>query len=390
MSTRQHGFGPRLAMVSAAAIVAAFCASPASAAGKSLQFVLTDFGFALPNSTSAPGAECPSGMNVSSLDQWRAQFPTEEARQKHLDTYGHWDHRGPNGENVTYQPWLVKDPIPLREVGNGIAFGFNLDGTADGAATDTTCKHTKFTSPEGEKAIDNQLYRVVGCVPGWRTGGFAKEFATTELKMNNQNRVLLEISDVDDEKNDDQVTVTFYKGLDKVVADSENKPLPWLSQRVDNRDPRYTQRTTGKIVDGVLTTAPMKLFRRPILVYTGAGELQIQDMRLTLNLDSARPDGIMGGYHDIQKWWLTTMKSWGSGQELNGFSAPAMWDGITRHADGYKDAATGQCKSISGVYKVQFTPAYIVDKPTEQVAQAPAALAGTGNQIAEYFSKLFR
>ena len=52
-------------------------------------------------------------------------------------------------------------------------YGFNLDGTTDGHATPKSCAHQKFTAPNGTPAIDNQMYRIIGCVYGFRSDGVA-------------------------------------------------------------------------------------------------------------------------------------------------------------------------------------------------------------------------
>ena len=56
-----------------------------------------------------------------------------------------------------------------RTVQSKYAWGFNLDSDAgDGSSNATGCAHQNFESPDGEKGIDNQSYRAVGCNLEWR------------------------------------------------------------------------------------------------------------------------------------------------------------------------------------------------------------------------------
>ena len=51
--------------------------------------------------------------------------------------------------------------------------------------------------------------------------------------------------------------MTIYKGMDQLVQTADDKFVPFLSQRIDVRFPKYTMKTQGKIVDGVLITDPI-------------------------------------------------------------------------------------------------------------------------------------
>src|ERR1700722_11797407 len=160
-------------------------ATQAADSTKTIGLVLTRWS---PAFYETPGAkdECPAGFHSLNKENWSAQFPTEEQRAKFNQSYVHLgplspggpipedylQARGPQGSNVVYNPTLVKDPLPLKEVQSKVAYGLNLDGTEDGHATPNSCPHQKFVAPDGEPGVDNQLYRVLGCAPGWRKSGF--------------------------------------------------------------------------------------------------------------------------------------------------------------------------------------------------------------------------
>lgn len=352
---------PVLKYMAAAVLVGMFPFVADAAEQKSIGFALTGFHIAM-HPTAGIKEICPEGLNYSSLDQFNAQFPTEAARQQQYLKSGFIDNRGPNGENVTYVPWVVRDPLPWREVAHKIGIGDNLDGTPDGRETGTTCKHEKFVSPDGgARDVDNQLYRVMGCVQGFRKSGFPEDFFNGELLSTPNNRFLIEITGVDDEVNDDSVEVNFYKGVDKIAADAEGIPFPWLTHRVDARAPEYHQKTAGKIVDGKLITAPMpKLVRLFMHADYSLGDYEMRDARLHLNLGATHAQGTLTGYSDVEKWYFLHAKLAGRTQELGKWSGPALWQALLKNADGHKDPVTGRCTSISSTYQVEAVRAYIV------------------------------
>jgi hypothetical protein len=318
--------------------------------------------------------ECPAGFHSTNKENWLAQHPTEEQRAEFTRRYVqlgpasaggtvpelYLQNRGPNGENVDYNPSLVKDPLPLKEVQSKIAYGDNLDGTADGQATPNSCKHEKFVSPEGEQGVDNQLYRVIGCLASWREGGFNIAFYKPQLLTIPMNRVLIEISNVDNELNDDHVDVTVYKGVDRIVLDGAGKPIPWETQRIDVRFPKYISKTTGRIVNGVLITDPVDMHFAMFSI-TSEGERYIRDTRLRLKLNETTAEGMLSGYEDLHTWWKAYSNNYvDTVDSIGNWSPPAFHEAAFRLADGHPDPKTGQCTAISAAYHVDAVRAYIV------------------------------
>src|SRR5262249_11702997 len=133
-----------------------------SSSRSTMGFVLADFDLLMYHAKDGK-EECPDGVLQGNRENWQAQFPTAAARRRHLERCGGLQNRGPNCENVWFNPQVMQDPLPWREVRSRVAYGANLDGTGDGRATEHTCPHEKFVSPEGEAGIDNQYYRFEGC-----------------------------------------------------------------------------------------------------------------------------------------------------------------------------------------------------------------------------------
>ncbi|MFT4025568.1 MAG: hypothetical protein QM676_02010 [Novosphingobium sp.] len=354
----------------AAALLLAGCAvlaaAPAHAAGPgTIGLVVTDIRYALYETPDAK-EECPDGLQVGEIVQFKAMPGLAE----HMAKFGGTAHnRGPNGENSSFVPLAITDPIPFRELRTTKGYGLNLDGTQDGRATARTLAHGKFTDPETGEKVDNQMARVMGCVMGWRKTGFMAEFYSTEVATQPPNRFLIEISGVDDEKNDPDVTVTFYKGIDRVVKLPDGGYVPGMSHRIDPRATDYMFRTSGRIVNGVLETAPMPLFRQTMRQIEIRTERRMRDARFRIALDGNNPTGIMSGYEPIDTWWSVTGK--GPGSDPGRYSPAGLYRAALKYADGYPDPATGKATAISVAYKIKAVRALIVH-PEQGRAQVAA------------------
>ena len=352
------GRAARLLCIGALAAPVSLAAPASSQPRHTIGLVLTSWKHAL-YATPAGKEECPSGFAADEKQQFLAMKNADEQ----LKAFGNFEARGPNGESGRFNPTKVDDPIPHRELETRKGFGLNLDGTPDGRATPKTCRHEKFSSPEGVQ-VDNQIARVVGCTLGWRTDGFATEFIAKDFENSPLNRVVIEITGVDSEKNDPAVMVTIAKGRDKLVASTPGRFVPFLVQRIDDRYPRYIQTTGGRIIDGVLTTDPIPVMDFSTWWVNHQGERRIRDLRLRLKLTPDGAEGFVGGYEDL-KYWLYTHSKSVSGNILK-FSYPNYYYAALRYADGHKDPASGQCRAISAAYKVTAVRAQIPHNPKGQ------------------------
>ena len=333
-------------------------------AAKTIGLVLTVWDLAVYETPNA--IECPLGLQYSEKDQWLALG--DEERAELITRYGFRWNRGPNGENGITVPEAMSDPLPFREVESEIAYGFNLDGTLDGRATTRSCTHRKFSGVESGDAIDHQMYRVLGCAQGMRSGGFQREWVKTEFQTEPGNRILLEVGDVDDLRNDSIVQIRFYKGYDGLAVASDGTFLPGATHRVDSRFPPLFS-TTGKIVDGMLTIEPVPVARFPITWIQIAGVRHIRDMRLQLKLTESGAKGLLGGYEDLQEHWNMWRRGASGSQDISAWSGASIYKAMVRLADGHPDPQTRQCTAISVAYKVEASRANIVhsrEYPTVQ------------------------
>lgn len=323
--------------------------------------------------------ECPEGPAIGNDELWwrglsRADKDklTDKGLVQPVDRRFVSVFRGPKGEDVCWNPTLVKDP-PLRTVKGKVAYGFDLDGRSDGRATPKSCAHSNFVGVRGERGVDNQMYRLLGCHYGWRRNGVLDTFGNEERRNSGRGVILLEIKGVTDERDSPNVEVGFYRATDPYQIDSAGRILPWASYRVDTHDgkPRYGAVARGRIENGVLKTEPLSL-KLPFYGNAAYAELDLKDMRLELDLKPAKDGkvhGLVGGYYDFDKWWEYMLKL----EFLiatGDWSCPALYQAARELADGYPDPRTGECTAISSAFRMDALPAFVVHESAETPVRA--------------------
>lgn len=334
---------------------------------KTLAFVIANFNNAIYETPFMD--ECPEGPAIGNDELWwrglsRADKDklTDNGLVQPVDRRLISVLRGPNGEDVCWNPTVVKDP-PLRTVQGAVAYGFNLDGAADGRATPKSCSHQNFVSERGIPGVDNQMYRLLGCHYGWRRNGVLDTFGNEERRNSGRGVILMEITGVLDPRNSADVRVAFYRAMDPFSIDAAGRILPYASYRVDNNGgkPRYGATAKGRIVNGVLITDPIDA-NLPFYGNAAYAEIQLRDMRLEMNLTpdaEGKVQGLLGGYYDFDKWWEYMLKL----EFLiatGDWSCPALYTAARELADGYPDPKTGKCTSISSAFKIDGLPAFAI------------------------------
>lgn len=373
---RLHSFGRVLAGTVCAAAVLGFAINQTHAA-EALGLVLTEF-HVEGDFTKEGKAECPNGLSSTIEDNFKAQFKTKEEQDAIIKKYGstQWHYRGPNGESDNFSPEFVHDPLPFPEAQGKKSDGFNLDGTPDGRDTNKTCKHEKLVNAAGE-AVDNQFYRVTGCVSSFRPNGTFDGFVQNEMAPLIANRLLIEITGVDDRTNDDHVDIMIAHGMDELVPDGNGGYVPGRSQRVNQSAAGYIQHGTGRIANGVLIMDAMPELRFTAIGLHEVAERRFNEARFKLTLSPTGATGVLAGYSDIKRLWGFYSKTIGMHAIASTFSPPSVYHSIVRNADAKKDPVTGKCTAISQVYAVKFVSAHIVhDAASVDVAAAISKGAG--------------
>jgi hypothetical protein len=300
--------------------------------------------------------ECPQGLNLlGPREQFEILYPKNKKRTL-IDTEL-------NFEKATWFPDTTADRFPFHEA-VGPSYGLNLDGKVG---------PQDFSDPEGTPGIDNQLYRAIGCLVGYRKDGLQYIFLKMAITKERYARTLIELSDVDDLVNDPHVRVTIYRGTDRLLTDATGeKVVPGGSQRIDVRwGAEFMQQLDGAIVNGVLTTKPVGQMLIPWDSDTRTPTEQIvRDMRLQLKVSPTGAAGLIGGYADVEAFYKSLIRSDSTHHLSNGqISAPSLYKALRRLADAHPDPATGVNTAISSALTAKFTQVYI-EHPQGEAAKA--------------------
>lgn len=309
-------------------------------------YVMTDLFWAV-YQTPDGKEECPQGYNDGPREQFEILFPADTVRTV-IDTQL-------KQEIETWHPSDAPDPLPFLEVEGLLSYGLNLDdkiGTND------------FTHPGGEPGIDNEVYRAVGCIIGFRgPDGVEVIFQNKAIADERYNRMMIELSGVDSMTSDDDVKVMLYRGMDRLLTDATGlKIMPGGSQRIDLRwGKNLIRQTTGKIVDGVLTTAPIAEMIMPWMNLSVPSIHIFRDARLQLKLTPTGADGLLAGYADVDAWYKQLIRNDSTHHLSNGqISGISLRKALGRLADAYPDPETGRNTAISTALDVKMAQVYIV------------------------------
>jgi hypothetical protein len=321
--------------------------------------------------TDAGDAACPKvNSKPSEADIYRYMAPEDAAKLRERTagkgiTYGSdSENRGPGRLSVSNFPGIVPDPVQI-EPQTGTAEGLDLDGNdGRGAPPRGIRRHANFVSPDGRTGIDNQLMRVWGCVTGMR-GRRGYNNQTGNARRADGNIVtIIEVSGIDNERNDNEVYVALIHSQDKAVRDtSGHEFIPGYTFRpiYDPNYAFYNVRVRGRIKDGVITTDVM-----PVWTFNPgqgpAGPLFEARMRFAPQSDRS-VKGLIGGYQDYRNRGFG-----GYGEGLFNFQTPAVWYSMRRNADGLFDPASGEYNGLSMAYEIDTVSAFLTPLPPEELA----------------------
>lgn len=377
-------------LAGAAALVMALPA-PTRAAddGETLGFLVVNFAPAVYRGDFA--SDCPEGLSPTTDEGFLlTQTPAERTRLLKPENAKELEHKwkieytsGPNGEDICRNPRsFIDDPRHTlnKPVQSNIAFGMDLDDSADVAATPVSCAHQTFTGVDGEIGVDNQLYRAMGCAKAWR--GTEATGAEMQIKYNaymkdGLHNFLIELKGVNDRRNDPEVEVGFYSTEENQLLSADGGHLAHQTFTV-TRNQRWHNITKGKIIDGVLTTdmldyLTLDWFSALNGPFGAANEYAFRRAKLRLEL---LPDGtlkgILGGYLPVETT-SAQARNGGKGVATNGNrNCASEYKSMLFYADGFPDPVTGQCTMISMAQDVVAVPAFVIH-PEPPPAKTAAA-----------------
>jgi hypothetical protein len=374
--------------VSAAAL--AVLAQPAAAAPWTRGYVVGTYGFAFryggkaQSAETDPGTDCAHGSaqhfaeepNMrKALEQqpWRSKEEIDNIvkppgiEQARLPTYVRFyiwgraaSYRGYRKGIETYvNPFAAPDPGQPQVVGR-ISDGLNLDGKV---------KDSDFVSPDGERGIDNALYRAMGCDAPFRNPATA----TLDLRENAQMQeglytVVIRISGNQDPINDSDATLEIGYSPDKIVRDALNNVASDYSYRIVKTE-QYTK-LKATIQNGVVMTEQADRLHVPRIGWfpdqMGDADFHKGRVRLKIDADGRGASGVVGGY----RRWLdllaeNTFAQTGAEQGIRDHEdAVSLYYALKRNADGMPEPGTGKNTGISMAYRIKALPAHVVDPAT--------------------------
>jgi hypothetical protein len=351
---------------------------PAPPANGVMGFVVHHFVYSVIQGKNA----CPEGPVLKNRDIFlNSLSPAERERIQKKENEAEFNERWraslskPDGSNVCSQYDQFPERPLIRQVQSPIAWGLNLDGDeGDGSNDPQGCAHANFTSPDGEKGIDNQAYRAVGCTLEWRgvdggqgdiVRGFDGFLASGEFTQ-----VLL-LRGVDSLLNDDNVEVVYGNTPDRPVVDPSGKFVHHVSFTVSDKAPRARNVLRGRIVNGVLTTEPSDI--KLAQTWGQSAQRDLRGVRSRWDIRKGRlrlvfqPDGtlkgLLGGYQPIDDVGKSAMLGGIGSAMVAGIDCAGEYNTLKKLADGIRDPRTGTCTAVSTGIEVAAVPAFVNDAP---------------------------
>lgn len=319
-----------------------------------------------------PGTDCPAGTNPE-IDWIKvlvgAGYTEEEAKwlrnpanptRSPVHGQNQMAFRGKDRANVYVHPTSTPDP-GLVGVAGKIGEGIDLDGN----------KKNGFTSPTGEKGIDNEFYRTVGC---WKTYRGPQRLSSGALQFNDSMRngawttVIVVAGKGADPLNDKDVTVGFFASGDKMVKDGNGNIARDYTFSI-KPDAKYEAIFPAQSKNGVITsTRPVEgVLREP--AYWRDLELLRAQVKLEM-----KPDGSLTGYVGGYRPWKDVYTGWVNArgpviESLTWVQLPGVYYALQRNADYSPTGPKGEKTHISYALRVDALPAFVMTPDaTQQVA----------------------
>jgi hypothetical protein len=319
-----------------------------------------------------PGTDCPNGTNPevdwvkvmmdAGYTREEAQWLRNPANPTRSPVHGQnqMAFRGKDRANVYTDPTSTPDP-GLVGVSGTIAEGLNLDGN----------DKTGFTSPTGEKGIDNNFYKALGC---WKTYRAPPRLSSGALQFNDAMRngswttVIVVSGKGTNPMNDRQVQVGFYMSDDKMVKDGNGNIARDYTFRIAPHA-RYEAIFPARTFKGtIVSTAPANVTLRDAS-YTH--DLELLRARIKLQM---KPDGSLSGYVGGYRPWEPVYRGWVNArgtviEVLTWVQLPAVYYALRRNADFSPAGPHGEKTHISFALRVDALPAFVMTPDaTTQIA----------------------
>ena len=326
-----------------------------------------------------PGSDCPKGSTEPAADldyhalfsatPWRTAKEVENIvnppgyntvnnylGHKHLWQEHELTYRGyAKNINSYMNPWTAEDPGQPQVTGK-IALGFDLDHNA---------KTGGFTGVDGEKGVDNGLYRAWGCIQAFRGRDFTAALTqrANDKMLEGLYSVVIRLSGNKSPDNDDDVTLEIGYSPDKILKDTDGVGSGY-SYRLPKTE-MYT-RLKATVRNGVVQSVQAPEIHMPNVAWNigNLRDADFKDGKIRLEIDkNGNMYGIVGGYRDWRDLYFENVEAQGGATSETVYhqNSLGMYYAIKRNADNRPDPKTGQNMFISTAYRFIGRPAFVLD-----------------------------
>lgn len=347
-------------------------------AGGELAFVVESF--APPYYHGAD--DCPEGpaaalrenftASLGSADRERLLRPENATEfQQAYRSYA----RGPDGGDICTNFDRFVRPAG-RTVQGAVGPGLDLDDGGDAVGGSQGCMQSDFTSPTGERGIDNQTWRALGCFKIFRGSSARPPDTGAQFGLslaNGENAQVIVVRGIDSLVRDDHVEVIYGNSREQAVVAPNRRFLHGATYAMGGT-PGGPNVMRGRIVGGVLeASTPLLRLRNVWNLGRGIvgedlrgarGEMRFSRARLRLHfLPDGSVKGMIGGFQPVeQAIFVPSVGGLGAAVTAD-FDCPVLYATLKKMADGDRDPSTGTCRSISAAYEVEAVPAFVTIPP---------------------------
>lgn len=239
----------------------------------------------------------------------------------------------------------------------GVSDGFDIDAHVSGGSDPIGCRHADFSTPAGEHGIDNQIATLVPIIES-QAGGVTLDSILQTAINDGQLMLAIELLGVDDEMNDDCVTVRTrpLMGTPSLGTDG----LIEIGQTFDAQPGgEQTLIPNARIVNGVVDVGPVPL-TVPVAILDARFTLHIQSGFMHIEIhDDGVWSGKLGGGISIAE-----MTSIAMGLNIPSGLMGAVAALLMTSADLAPDPMTNRCTQVSSTLVFESATAFVYDDST--------------------------
>lgn len=326
--------------------------------------------------------DCPDGLNPSAAefyrrDLLRAGHSKEEIDAALKDFPGEggapqpWIPlvivRGNGKDNIYAAPETAPDP-GIKMVKGRFGYGFNLDGLGDKSPNGFEDPNTH------ERGINNQLYRALSCIRGFR--GPASSGGPTKSNLDEVHwdklreempAFVISVTAPNGFSTDGDVSIVIGRALETITRDASGTNVQSGMTYTLDPNPRTRNVLSGHLHQGVISAEGKEVNLVADNYIVNAFEFDKAHLRFNLKPDGTLT-GMIGGYMP----WYPIYHGMSVGGYVEEYASsvdlPGVYYALKKLADSDPDPATKQNRAISAAYAIDAVPAFVLEPGRQQSA----------------------